>query len=305
MKVLIVSSTNTGQVAPFVADQVNALEQLGVEIHYFHIYKKGIWGYLSLRAALLKKIDEIKPDLIHAHYGLSGLFSNLQSRVPVVTTYHGCDINRTALRWLSHLSIVRSSHNIFVSTELSKKIKSYPSKASVIPCGINFDQFFPIDKMEAREQLGFSESETLILFSSDFARPEKNARLAFEAIERLPGAKLLEYKGYSRKEANLLMNACDAGLLTSLREGSPMFPKEMLACRKPIVCTDVGDIHEYLNTIEGCRIVAFDSKAVSEALEYALRFQQIELDADTMARFDNRSLSAQIYEIYQKILGVR
>ena len=38
------------------------------------------------------------------------------------------------------------------------------------------------------------------------------------------------------------MNACDVALLTSIHEGSPQFIKEALACNRPIVSTDVGDV---------------------------------------------------------------
>lgn len=60
---------------------------------------KGINGYFKNLSAQ-KKIKEFHPDIIHAHYGLSGLFANLQRKVPVVTTYHGSDINeRKVLRF--------------------------------------------------------------------------------------------------------------------------------------------------------------------------------------------------------------
>jgi hypothetical protein len=40
-------------------------------------------------------ILSFQPDLIHAHFGLSGLFANLQFLKPVVTTFHGSDVQTT------------------------------------------------------------------------------------------------------------------------------------------------------------------------------------------------------------------
>ena len=93
MRVLIVANHNKGYFVPFIVEQVNALKQLGIEVEYFAVHGKGIRGYLSNRSSLIAKIRDYHPDLIHAHYGLSGLLANLQRKVPVVTTYHGSDIH--------------------------------------------------------------------------------------------------------------------------------------------------------------------------------------------------------------------
>ena len=82
---------------------------------------------LDLRE-LRKKIKSFKPDIIHAHYGLSGLLANLQRSVPVVTTYHGSDINLPKVLRLSKIAMRLSAWNIFVSqrnVDIAKPMKKY------------------------------------------------------------------------------------------------------------------------------------------------------------------------------------
>ena len=128
MRILIVASKNSGKLSPFVLEQANALQQKGIEVDYFGIVGKGIKGYLQAFVPLCKKIKEFQPDLIHAHYGLSGLLANLQRKVPVVTTYHGSDINVVEVRRFSKMAMRLSAWNVFVSqrnVELAKIHKKY------------------------------------------------------------------------------------------------------------------------------------------------------------------------------------
>ena len=105
MKVLVVARCKDGRYAPFITEQVKALEGLGVECRFFPVNKSGIGGYLMHLRGLKRAISAFSPDLVHAHYGLSGLLANLQRQVPVVTTYHGSDINDRKVRFLSRRSI--------------------------------------------------------------------------------------------------------------------------------------------------------------------------------------------------------
>ena len=86
MKILILCSKNSGRIAPFITDQVEALQKAGVVCEYFTVEGKGVKGYLRNFIPMMRKIREFQPDIIHAHYGLSGLLANLQRKVPVVTT---------------------------------------------------------------------------------------------------------------------------------------------------------------------------------------------------------------------------
>ena len=115
MKILIVASDKNGRFAPFIEEQMAALEARGMEVMRYGITGKGIIGYLRELPALRRAIRQHHPDIIHAHYGLSGLLANLQRMVPVITTYHGSDINVPSILRFSKIAMRLSAHNIFVS----------------------------------------------------------------------------------------------------------------------------------------------------------------------------------------------
>lgn len=304
LKILIVCSKNSGRISPFVSEQVDALIQRGVDCQYFAIESKGWAGYLKSRNPLLFKINQFKPDVLHAHFGLSGFLANLQFKVPVVTTFHGCDINKFSLRIISYVPLILSRFCIFVSSAQAAKIPFFKSKSTVLPCGIDFKTFYPMDKIEARKMLNWDLNKKYVLFSSNFNRPEKNAALAFQAMKLLPvDYELVALQGYSRKEVNVVMNAVDVGLLTSVREGSPLFFKELMACGKPIVSTNVGDAQEQLGNTPGCYIVAFDAVNISEAVKMAMLQPTIDYPKDKLDKADNHYIAKKLISIYKKILN--
>ena len=271
IKVLIVTSGNSNVYSPFVQDQINALEKKGIEIVKFIIKGKGILGYVKNYRLLLEAIKINKPDIIHAHYGLSGLLSVLQRKIPVITTFHGCDVNVPKNRILSNIANKLSAQSIFVSNDLSDKLGQ--KKPVVIPCGIDLDVFYPIkEKGKVKKKMGLDKDKKYILFSSSFSTHVKNYPLAREAVSRIENVELLELKGYSREEVALLMNAVDLVLLTSFREASPQFIKEAMACNCPIVSTDVGDVKDVIKNTKGCYISKNDPIDLSNKIQEALKF---------------------------------
>ena len=115
MKLLVIASDKGEHFVPFIEEQINALQQNGVEIVRYGVTGKGIIGYLRELPALRRYIRKERPDVIHAHYGLCGLLANLQRRIPVVTTYHGSDINQASILRFSKIAMRLSAWNIFVS----------------------------------------------------------------------------------------------------------------------------------------------------------------------------------------------
>ena len=268
MKILILCSKNSGRIAPFITDQVEALQKAGVECEYFTVEGKGVKGYLRNFIPMMRKIREFQPDIIHAHYGLSGLLANLQRKVPVVTTYHGSDINNPKVLRYSKVSIILSAWNIFVSHR-NIQLAGVKRKFSLIPCGVDTDIFKLVERKPVRKKLDFADSDKIVLFAGAFDNPVKNPELAKEAVAKVPDARLMEMKGYSRVQVAELMNAADVCLMTSHSEGSPQFIKEAMACNCPIVSVDVGDVKEVIEGVEGCHI------AERNAMDVALKIEQV------------------------------
>lgn len=307
MKVLIVSSGNSGHISPFVLEQGNSLNNLGIDLSYFKIIGKGIVGYLKNLKILKKKIKEFKPDLIHAHYGLSGLLACLQQEVPVIITFHGSDVNVFYVRLFSILAARLSAFNIFVEEKIKNNIKN-KNKNKVIPCGIELETFYPIEKNTAKKLVNLNCNKQYILFSSNFTNKVKNFKLAQNALSLLnTNFEVIELKNKSREEVNLLLNACDIALLTSISEGSPQFIKEAMSCNCPIVATDVGDIRDITKNIDGCFITSFEPTSVAEAIKKAMEFSEKNKktkgrDRIIQLKLDSESIAKEIINIYQNIL---
>ena len=273
MKVLIVCSKNSGRIAPFITDQVEALQEAGVNCEYFTVEGKGIKGYLLNLLPLWRKIKVYRPDIIHAHYGLSGVLANLQRKVPVVTTYHGSDINNPKVRRFSKIAIRLSAWNVFVSQK-NIQLSGVKKHFSLIPCGVDTTVFKPMDKAVCRQKFGFDPDEKLILFAGAFDNKVKNPELAMEAVTKIPDARLLELKGYNRTQVAELMNAVDVCLMTSHTEGSPQFVKEAMACNCPVVSVNVGDVEELLQGVEHCEIGEREADEIAKSLSELLNLNQ-------------------------------
>ena len=269
MKVLVVARYKDGQYAPFVTEQVAAVESLGVNCRFFPVCGKGFVGYIRHLRKLRRAIKEFCPDLIHAHYGLCGLLCNLQRKVPVVTTYHGSDINNPRVLPLSRFAICLSAWNVFVSQQMIGRIGG-GRRVSLVPCGVNLEDYVEVDKTEARKQMGLQSGIKYIIFAGAFDNAVKNVALAREVMSLVDGAELLELKGYTRRQVALLMYAADALLMTSLTEGSPQVIKEALACGLPVVSVDVGDVRERIADVEGCRVTGRDAAGIAAALTEVL-----------------------------------
>lgn len=304
MRILIVASNTTGRFSPFVQEQVKSLSLPGVEFDYFGISQKGMMGYLKCRSTLMRKIEQYKPDIIHAHYGLSGLLANLQRQIPVITTFHGSDIHSKGfLLLLSRVCMRLSAFNIFVSTRIYKE-SGYPKKNYIIqPCGTDIRTFCTLSWCDARRSLGWSQDEKYVLFAGAFENQVKNSTLAQKAVSLVNGCRLIELKGYSRTEVNLLMNACDCLLMTSDREASPMVIKEAMLCGCPIVSVDVGDVKEMVSGIEGCYMADRNPGDIANKLFQAFAFKGKTAGRDRIIQLglELSVVAGRIQTVYNKV----
>jgi len=286
--------------APFIYEQMQGLKTYGCEFRVCFVKGGGAKSYIKAWRDIRKAIKEHQPDLIHAHYGLCGLIANLQRKVPVVSTYHGSDINNSRVRWISKIAIRLSLMNIFVSEKL-KSIVGNPHRSIVLPCGVDTSRFYPMDRYNCREKLGMDKNKTYILFSKEFADEVKNYPLAKAAVDGLNcDAELLEFYGYTREQVPLLYNAVDCGLLTSFTEGSPQFVKEAVACGCPVVSTDVGDAAEVIDGVENSCICSYETGDVIKKLQKAIANGHLH-DTHLNPKYIHENIVTRIFEIYQKV----
>ena len=313
---------------PFVTEQGESIRVLGHEVEYFLV--RG--NYVKAVKALKKKIREFKPDIVHAHYGLSAITAELQSEVPVVTTFHNGETHRWYVNLMSSLMSLRAKYVIYVAPHVRElsyfKAKNY----SIIPCGVSLDDCFLMDKAEARKQLGWSDDKKYIMFGGAFSNTRKNYALLRQAVERVNSEELrvkseelrvksiecIEMKGLSRAECVLRMNAADVFALPTKNEGSPQALKEAMACNCPIVATDVADIKHLLGNLPGHYILPnkrgnsaywvgdeHSAEELADLIKQALAF-----DGRTEGRkrivelgYTNELVAKKIIKIYEDIIG--
>lgn len=294
MKILIIASDKGGHFAPFVEEQIDALQKIGVQVVRYAITSKGIMGYLRALPALKRMIRAEQPNLVHAHFGLSGLLANLQRCVPVVTTYHGSDINLPKVLRLSKIAMRLSAWNVFVSqrnVDLAFRCLPFASRikqrSTLLPCGVNIP--LPWSEMQNQQvgQLTLNQwvqgvlakkDVKHILFAGAFDNVVKDSALAKIAVSKLTdegvNIELIELKGYNREQVTALMYNSHALLMTSKTEGSPQVVKEAMACGCPIVSVDVGDVAERVSGVEGCHVVPTrNPKDIAQALRKVIDFE--------------------------------
>ena len=325
MKILIVGNNKPGHFAPFVEEQARALQQQGCEVVFYGVQGKGLLGYLRALPALRRMIRAERPDLVHAHYGLSGLLANLQRIVPVVTTYHGSDINVPSVLRFSKIAMRLSAHNIFVSQRnvtlalspnglITSRLKK---RYTLLPCGVNLPLLWSEMQTQQVEQLTLNQwvQEKLnagvkhVLFAGAFNNEVKDPELAKAVINELANegvkVELIELKGYNRDQVNALMYNCDTLLMTSETEGSPQVIKEAMACGCPIVSVDVGDVAERVSGVEGCYIVPTrEPKDIAEALQKAITFEGKTNGRERILEMglSNEQVAERLIAIYESIV---
>lgn len=306
LRVLFVSSGNSaGGISPFVKEQGEALKKLGVKVDFFPIKGKGFRGYLKNVLLLKKYLEHHHFDILHGHFIWSIMVCLFQKKIIKVGTFHGTDLNRPLFRYIADKIVMPGlALNIVVSNKMAEMVPNH--KTSVIPCGIDFETFYPITDKATSTLPFIQKGKVNILFCSDFQRPVKNASLAIQAVNRLVNQyeiNLLELKNLNREEVNLLLNDVDLVLMTSFTEGSPQIIKEAMACNCPIVSTDVGDVSDIVKDVEGCYITTFEPADVTAAITQAIQFKKRTTGREHIQRFSNQVIAECVKSEYVKLLN--
>lgn len=333
MKILIISrykSAFADNQLPFVTEQGESIRQLEHIVEYFTI--KG--NYLLAVRELKRKIRAFQPEIIHAHYGLSGITAELQSMVPVVTTFHNGETLNKGVNLLTSLFSLHAKHVVYVAQHIYDLVYFKHTKYSIIPCGVNMEDCVVMNQKEARVQLGFENGVKYILFGGGFDNLRKNYALLRDAVEymeqqawipveggeRCGNIVCLEMKGLSREECVLRMNACDLFALPSHSEGSPQALKEAMACNCPIIATDMADVKHLLGDLYGHYLLRnprptherwdADEHSLDEMVE--LLKQALAFNGRTLGReriiemgLSNEQVAKQLESIYENVLGKR
>ena len=297
----------------FVRAQMESLRPLGVEFDLFFINgRESRWNYLRAVGDLRRRLKRQRYDLIHAHFGLSGLVARCQFKLPVVVSFMGDDVLGRPRRdggitptgrfyQISSFLLARLVAAVIVKSPEMKHRLGMES-AHVIPNGIDLDLFHPIDRAEARRALGLDPAKKFILFPYDPAEARKRYDLveAAEALARaeIPGIKILLARGVPRHLMPLYMNAADVLVVASMFEGSPNAVKEAMAVNLPVVSVDVGDVADLFGSAEGNVLVARNAEAIAAGIIEVCRRGARSQGRERIARLAMPNVARQIVDVY-------
>jgi teichuronic acid biosynthesis glycosyltransferase TuaC len=294
---------------PFVRDQVDALreiEGLEVELHSFDP-PGGIVPYLRELLAILRRYRGARYDVVHSHYGLSGFCAlAVRGASKHAVTFHGDDLRLAKVAPISRLVARLSDLPATVSGNLARDEAAglggpgARRRVAVLPCGIDLERLRPIDRAEARRELGLDPDGRYLLFPADPSRPEKRVDRARELVP--DGAELIHYDNTPPERVPLYINAASAVVVTSEREGFGLAPLEALACNVPVLATDVGIAPVALAGIEGALCAPYNRETWRSALSTHLEKTDPRIDGRGRASlFGSRRMAERVACAYRDL----
>jgi glycosyltransferase involved in cell wall biosynthesis len=253
----------------------------------------------ALARAILPLARGLAPDAIDAEFfwpdGVAAMHLARALAIPFSVKARGSDIAFWGTRPKVRAQMLAASEAagglLAVSAALKREMTALgmpAQKIAVHYAGIDLDRFRPADKAAAKARLGLSGP---LLVSVGHLVPVKGQALAIAALAGVPGATLVvagDGPERARLEAEArragvaervrfagavahgdlpaLLQAADAMVLPSQREGLANAWIEALACGAPVVIPDVGGARELVDRPEAGRIVARNPAAIAAAV---------------------------------------
>jgi teichuronic acid biosynthesis glycosyltransferase TuaC len=304
---------------PFVAEQVESLRRLGVEVDvlYFPRLEQGRSVYRLLGRTVKERVTSTDPDLVHVTYGgimAAAVTRSIRDR-PVLLTFHGTDVLGgrggglldEVGRWLGSVASRRAARRAAGVIAVSENIAAAlprsidRSRVWIVPNGVDLSLFRPRDRVECQRILSWDPAHQHVLFPASPTRPEKRFALAQAAVgllERYGAVELHALDGVPHEDVPVWINAAGVVLITSTHEGSPVIVKEALACNVPVVSVDVGDVRARIEGIAGCAIATPTATDLAEKVRLALR-RKLPIDGrERVAELSLERVADRLREIY-------
>jgi teichuronic acid biosynthesis glycosyltransferase TuaC len=292
----------------FIRDLVEDVRVLGVEVEVLAFDgRRRKRAYVQALRELRRAVRASTPDLVHAHYGLTGAVAVGQRSAPVLVTFHGSDTGNPHVPWQAWISwfVARMATPVFVSKDGARRLGI--EGAAVIPAGVDLDLVRPRSKAQARASLGWPSSGRYVLLPGARGNPVKGVPLFDAVIRELRGRGLdltpVSLEGFSRKQVGDVMNAVDVTLMTSDFEGSPVAIKESLACLTPVVSVPAGDVPELLAGLPGCEVVAREPAKLADAVLQAFKRGGDPALRKRVERLSRRHVAERTVALYESVLG--
>lgn len=256
-----------------------AARSVGADVRPWHATRSPGPTLVREVRRLARVIEDVRPDLVHAHSAKAGLAGRLavRGRTPTVFQPHawsfeavGGITSALALRWEQRGA--RWAHRVVCVSEAERATgvrAGIEGRWSVVPNGIEPARFRPaaVDTVRAALLPGVPPAAPLVACVGRLCR-QKGQDVLLEAwpsvVRRVPGARLLLVgDGPQRDELRARApesvlfagavddvvpwyQAADLVVLPSRWEGMALAPLEAMACGRPVVLTDVDGARESL-----------------------------------------------------------
>lgn len=306
MKVLFVANAYPNEQHPYfgiyIKEQFEYLrDHYDMDVDLFVLNGKSSFHKYLNPIELYRKIKDFDPNIIHVHFGLTGLplllLAPFLKKKKIVATYHGSDINGSkVVFFISKMLIRYANMNIAVSQQIFEKIKPISNDIKWIPCGI--DDIF-LDDQEPVER------KNAVIFPGSPQRAVKNYPLFEKMLDVLKKKyglipEVILFDSKSRAEVKKALKEARCLVMTSLSEGSPQVIKEAIACDTPIVSTPVGDVPYLIENLDNCYI-AQNAEDLAEKVACVFAAEYHAFPAERKKGLSNAYVCDQIVDLYKEL----
>ena len=313
-----------------------------------HVVPKGLGGKVDFILRLHwveKKVQELHPDLLHAHYATSfGFIGALSKERPFIISAWGSDIfafprksifHRLLLAWILRKADFLCSTSEIMAKEMHRYI-SKASKIEVIPFGVDLAQFSPPKLREAQLQ------KQVVFGVAKYLQPIYGLDYLLKAFARVeyshPGRTLLKIAGdgpeldrlqsmaeklgisgkvewlgeVTNSEVARFYQELDVVVVPSLEESFGVTAVEGSACGRPIIASRVGGLPEVvLDGKTGIMVKSQNVDSLVAAMEYMLENPQERVRMGLAGRefvlkhYDFQDNVTQMEQVYKTLIKSR
>ena len=326
-----------------------------------YIDKLALYPHLAeffLQLERFRRRENRHYDIVHSNYWLSGkvgVWAQMHWHVPHFALFHTLGAVKNMfpvgspepeLRIATEKLVAKTCSFILAETERERAqlIELYdapPDKITVIPCGVDFARFRPLDKQTAREQLGICSHEVILLYVGRLD-PLKGVDRLITALKELQhnqplrlliaggdGNEAAEFRSLQQLTRDLGLensvtflgridhhdlpryySAADIFVLPSHTESFGLVGLEALACGTPVVSTRVGAMDRIVRSGEtGYLVNSADPRSLAEGIELLMAQIRVGLISrpairNSVIQFSWEKVAAVMAEQYEQAAGI-
>ncbi|HLG24631.1 MAG TPA: glycosyltransferase [Candidatus Nanoarchaeia archaeon] len=298
----------------YVADY-RKFEKKDLKLHGINVSIRafGIFSFFSFYSELKKKIKSEKYDFVIGSgdplWGVAGYILVKNTKSKFVYDLHDNYETYSSYRlpffgFFEKIVLKNSDFVTTVSNSLKNKIKKKRKNAFVIQNGVDLDLFKPINMMHCRESLKLPKKAKIVGYAGSIQRLQ-GVDILIEAVKQLREKdnniflaiagrfykdesrhfNLVQggiiYLGtLSQDKVVKLVNACDVVVVPNpsnefTKYCFPYKVIEYMACNRPIVATDVGDVSEVLKGFKNSLCKENDIEDIKKKIKIQLNAKKI------------------------------